>query len=488
MFHSFDSRRSSSGSRACSPKPSRKVNRSCQECTRRKVKCDGGHPCASCQYYKVADSCEYRQRSRRHVVSRSTLEKTTEQLRAQSSVLQELFSGVPVDDLVGKNRAELLALLPRESLIDVRFTAPQADPSPVSIPAADKDDEVDGYDGLTQNSENGEAADDRYFEEPTQEPATLGFGDDINAISLATDQHRHPFLGVTSMSAVLEAIFRLCPAAKEHTARRAKTWNVLHCPSHLLPSLSLVSTNAGLNHLREQRYIDFYFDHIHSINPILHEDDFRRELAAGIRLDGSWLALVNMVFALGSIASGSDFLHVQYYKQARAHLDLDSFGSGNMESLQAFCLLGGYYLHYRNSPNMAYAVLGAAHRVAIALGLHQEPARSRAKIVTKHDTNILRAETRRRTWWSLFCLDTWASLTLGRPTCGLWDSSTMNTLLPKPMFSDDHVAASLRASCLFCHICHKIQHRLAQPARLSAPEAIAFDRELVQWHDSLPDY
>ncbi|TQN74270.1 Lactose regulatory protein LAC9 [Colletotrichum shisoi] len=465
MFHSFDSRRSPSASAAASPTPSRKVNRSCQECTRRKV---------------------------------NTLEKTSEQLRAQASVLQELFPDVSVDDLVGKSRAELLTLLPRDSHFGVRpMTASQPNLlSPVAgiSTTADEDDEDDGPDDSTQISENenGEAANDRRWDESAQQPATIRASDDINAISLATDQHRRSYLGVTTMSAVLRAIFRLCPAAKEHTAERAKTWAESQYPSQLLPSLSLISPGAGLNPLREQRCIEFYFDHIHPITPVLNEDDFRRTLAAGGRHDSSWLALLNMVFTLGSVASGSDSLHVQYYKQARVYLDLDSLGSGNMESLQALCLLGGYYLHYRNSPNMAYAVLGAAHRVAIALGLHREAARSRAaeraENHPEHATRISRAETRRRTWWSLFCLDTWASMTLGRPTCGRWDSSTMDTLLPTPLFADDHAAASLRASCLFCHICDRIQHRFAQHARLFAQEALAFDRELREWHASLPDY
>ncbi|WYZ45072.1 hypothetical protein EsH8_VIII_000388 [Colletotrichum jinshuiense] len=490
MFHSFDSRRSPTASAAGSPAPSRKVNRSCQECTRRKVKCDGGHPCSSCQYYNVADTCEYRQRSKRHAVSRSTLEKTSEQLQAQSRILRELFPDIPVDNLIGKSREELLALLPQTSQFGLRSVVPQPDPSPTGISAADEDD--DGPDDSTQISENGEAANDRRWDESSQQPATIRASDDINAISLATDQHRRSYLGVTSMSAVLRAIFRLCPAAKEHTAQRAKTWTESQYQSQLMPSLSLISPNPGLNPLREQRCIEFYFEHVHPIAPVLSEEDFRRNYAAGNRHDGSWLALLNMVFTLGSIASGSDSLHIQYYKQARAHLDFDSLGSGNMESLQALCLLGGYYLHYCNSPNMAYAVLGAAHRVAIALGLHREPVRSRAAERTEnpaeHGAQSTRAETRRRTWWSLFCLDTWASMTLGRPTCGRWDSSTMDTLLPTPLSADDHIAASLRASSLFCHICDRIQHRFAQPARLSAHEALSFDRELREWHASLPEY
>ncbi|KAL0944627.1 C6 transcription factor [Colletotrichum truncatum] len=499
LRHLQEERRSPAASASGSPIPSRKVNRSCQECTRRKVKCDGGHPCASCQYYKVADACEYRQRSKRHAVSRSTLEKASEQLQAQSRILHELFPNIPFEALVGKSRPQLLALLPRESIYSLPPIS-QQDPSPTGISAADEDDDDDdnGPDDSTQISENGETGNDRRWDESAaahQPAATLRASDDINAISLATDQHRRSYLGVTSMSAVLRAIFRLCPAAKEHTAQRAKSWaessSALSQHQQPFPSLSLLGTpSPGMNPLREQRCIEFYFEHIHPITPILSEDDFRRTYASGARHDDSWLALLNMVFTLGSVASGSDSLHVQYYKEARAHLGLDSLGSGNMESLQALCLLGGYYLHYRNSPNMAYAVLGAAHRVAIALGLHREPIRShRASIdhTSEHNNHSIRTETRRRTWWSLFCLDTWASMTLGRPTCGRWDSSTMDTHLPTPLSPDDHVAASLRASCHFCHICDRIQHRFAQPARLSAHEALSFDRELRDWHASLPE-
>ena len=52
------------------PPSSRKVNKSCLECTRRKVRCDGRQPCGSCVYYRAPDACVYRQRSKRNAVSR----------------------------------------------------------------------------------------------------------------------------------------------------------------------------------------------------------------------------------------------------------------------------------------------------------------------------------------------------------------------------------------------------------------------------------
>jgi len=92
-----------------------------------------------------------------------------------------------------------------------------------------------------------------------------------------------------------------------------------------------------------------------------------------------------MVFSMGSIVANKsdDHSHVTFYNNAKDQLGIDTFGSGQLETLQAFILMGGYYLHYINRPNMANAI-------------------------------------RRRTWWSLFCLDTWASTTLGRPSMGRW--------------------------------------------------------------------
>lgn len=415
-------------------------------------------------------------------------EQATESVEAQAAILHLLFPGTPIDDLKGKSRPELLSLLDQQpALNDDTAVAPPVDP----LAGLQPDSESPRMpDDSTAVSENGEEEHERRWDELAPQPAPLGASDDINAISLATDRHRRSYLGVTSMSAVLRALFRLCPSAKQHIVERAKSWNGGPVD---LPQLSVQPTfvnSAVPNPLREQRCVDFYFENIHGITPLLNEDDFRATYASGLRQDGSWLALLNMVLTLGSIASGSDTLHVHYYTQARAYLDLDSLGSGNLESLQALCLLGGYYLHYRNSPNMAYAVLGAAQRVAIALGLHRESLpRRRHELQTPESAQrqASHSELRRRTWWSLFCLDTWASMTLGRPTCGRWDSSTMDTHLPNLLTPDDHFAASLTASSQFCMICNRIQHRFAQPARISIAEAQALDHELQDWHDGLPE-
>ncbi|KAI6783863.1 Lactose regulatory protein-like protein [Emericellopsis cladophorae] len=468
----------------------RKVNRSCLECTRRKVKCDGAEPCRSCVRYRCQDACVYRQRSKRHAVSRSTFDKATEQLQTQARILAFLFPGLSLDEVAVKSEVELRALL---------GVAPGGGTPPSPRPRAGRHHllqqhphqdhflrppSVTDMGGSAAVSENGDAPADRRWEELPDQPGNVA-NDDVNAMGLVTDDQVRSYLGMTSMSAVIRAIFRLWPAAKEHTAQCSKMWSTI--PGQPLPGIPFLERDPALNRLKEQRCIDFYFDHIHAITPFIDEEEFRQEFSRGTRQDASWQGLVNMVFVLGSIASGSDSLHEGYYRQARSFIGLESLGAGNLESLQALCLLGGYYLHYRNSPNMAYSVLGAAHRVAIALGLHREPRR-RLNFQTMEEAawHQRKVETRRRTWWSLFCLDTWGAMTQGRPTCGRWDSSTMDTLFPTASSPDDYMTISLQVSSEFCLVCDRMQQRFARSGRLSAQEVVDFDTELVHWYQTVP--
>lgn len=59
---------------------------------------------------------------------------------------------------------------------------------------------------------------------------------------------------------------------------------------------------------------------------------------------------------------------------AMRHLDLSDFESSHIETLQALVIVEGHYLHYINRPNRGNAILGAAFRMASALGFHREPS------------------------------------------------------------------------------------------------------------------
>lgn len=246
--------------------------------------------------------------------------------------------------------------------------------------------------------------------------------------------------------------------------------------------------------LEEETAINAYFAHIHGIVPILDEPYFREAWRRGQRCDRPWLALLNMVLVLGSLAVGDDESSGIYYTRAQAYLDFELLATGCLESLQALCLLGGLYLHYKNSPNMAYAVMGLAYRIAIGLGLHLRPAgpASGNNSAQEASGGPWRPHIRRQIWWSLFCLDTWGSMTLGRPTLGRWDPTTMNV---QPVIvaagnvertPPSDAALSLESARAFCLIATKVQDRLAQFSPMSVAEIVAFDTEVQSWYQGLP--
>lgn len=219
---------------------------------------------------------------------------------------------------------------------------------------------------------------------------------------------------------------------------------------------------------------------------MLDETSFRADYLEGQRFDAPWLALVNMVFAMGSIMAmkSDDYNHINYYNRAMDYLPMDSFGSSHIETVQALALIGGYYLHYINRPNMANAVLGGTIRMAIALGLHRES-------LAQSTSDVAAAETRRRTWWSLFCLDTWATTTMGRPSFGrLGPAVNLRApefgMSPARDSSQNAGILPLIENIKFCKIATAIQDSLAIAPLLPTDDRHSLDGQLVNWYSNLP--
>lgn len=239
--------------------------------------------------------------------------------------------------------------------------------------------------------------------------------DESNGFSLHSDRQA-TYLGASSIKAALMVILKVQPQLR---STLAPPLNSVEMANNLPIIRQRSATPKDSSRIpwswKGQTIIDAYFKRVHVFIPMLDEAAFRADYLEGQRFDSPWLALLNMVFAMGSIVAmkSDDFNHINYYNRAMEHITLDALGSSHIETVQALIIIGGYYLHYINRPNMANAVIGAAIRMASALGLHRES-------ITQGMSDLAAAETRRRTWWSLFCLDTWATTTLGRPSFGRW--------------------------------------------------------------------
>ncbi|KAL3427327.1 fungal specific transcription factor domain-containing protein [Phlyctema vagabunda] len=297
-------------------------------------------------------------------------------------------------------------------------------------------------------------------------------------------------MGATSVKAAFLVMLKVAPVLRSFLAPQAPNNKVVVASNYPTPRPGSSVPSRSLTRIvwssEGQTLIDAYFNRVQILIPMLDEPSFRADYLSGQRNDAPWLALLNMVFTMGSIVANKsdDHNHLNYFNKAKEHLPLDSFGSSHLETLQALALMGGFYLHYLNRPNMANAISGAALRMACAMGLHRESGHE------QQDATPLLIELRRRTWWSLFCLDTWASTTMGRPSMGRWGPGitiqSPETNLDPSTLNQHTGIIPLIENIKFCKIATQIQDILAQSPLLRNEDRINLDNQLVNWYDSLP--
>lgn len=191
-------------------------------------------------------------------------------------------------------------------------------------------------------------------------------------------------------------------------------------------------------HIGEQ-YLDIYFNLANPQTPILHRPSFthifQRAYAhieqhgggsIGLDLQNSSdaaerenqhhadLYFLFMVYAIAaSMNSKNDNLPERYHASAMIHMDAlfnsISYTNNRLDGLKGILLLALYSIMRPAAPGVWY-VLGAALRLAIDLGLHQENTQRAERTL-----DPLTIDERRRLWWSTYALDRQLGLYLGRP-------------------------------------------------------------------------
>ncbi|PYH43643.1 putative C6 transcription factor [Aspergillus saccharolyticus JOP 1030-1] len=495
MFHTFEGFENpglsnpTRGRNQRQPSVGRRVTtlRACTSCRHRKIKCDGEKPCEACRWYKKADQCQYSdpRPSRRHVEKLST---TLDEFRG---VLEKLFPGFPAETLVN---------LPRETLLDLVGKGPshvQTHPPHPASPATSASAEAHTSPASSEdgNLESLQTIPDHTSPlRPSKSSAfPSGISDDVNALSLSAQQPSS-YLGVSSIHAVLKVIVWLDPGSLTHLSRTP-------APGGRRGSIDLSSSPGSQNwqihgmqpplatpesrRASESQLLDAYFTYVQPFVPMLDEQTFRETYHSGRRTDEQWLALLNIVLALGSIAASPahDTSHQTYFLKCKEYVNLECLGSSHLETIQALGLMGGYYLHYTSQPNLAYAIMGAALRMAAALGLHKELSDNQNGGNRERQSST---DQKRRVWWSLFCLDTWGGMTLGRPSMGRL-GPTITVKLPHYREKGNVLdILPLLENVRFCKIATQIQEGLAASPLTKYHEMTQLDSQLLEWYDNLP--
>ncbi|RFU24358.1 hypothetical protein B7463_g11979, partial [Scytalidium lignicola] len=262
--------------------------------------------------------------------------------------------------------------------------------------------------------------------------------------------------------------------------------------------------------------VDCFFTYVDILYPFLHEPSFRADyeqtwVSKGHQ-DHLWLAILNVIFALGihfaydledkSAASDRLFSHAQKL------VSFDHFADVNLRTLQ-FLLLSGLYFQSTSRPNQTWNTIGLAIRIATSIGVHLDPQ--------PEQYNPIQMELRRRCWYGCVVLDRVLALNFGRPAAipdcfavsmpsNIDDQYiTEEEYLPQDPTAKTKIAVFLH-SIAFSKLMYDVLTTLyspqihigsssSQPQKFSSsstsPEfkdVVKLDRQLVDWLHNLPSY
>lgn len=350
---------------------------------------------------------------------RRLVDKLSGNIELYKSILAKLVGNTQLDSLANMSREELLQLALASPEV-IQGTSPSVANAQAMSEIHTGSDGADSLEALEQAP-----PEDPYWDEARKHQIRVqGISDDVNGLSMSVDR-LSSYVGISSITAALKVIVRCAPQARPLLTHSNQAETAVPSRANSPPpDLANDHPLALPSQVQGEGLIESYFDRCHPFFPLIDERKFWATYLHGNRTDSQWLALLNIVFAVGSLASSTadNQAHYTYFSRSRKHMSLDSFGSGNIEVLQALAIMNGYYMHYLNRPNEAHSLMGGTLRMATSLGLHREYSErtetGRQLVPPSEEEESISPEMRRRMWWSLFCLDAWASTTTGRPSLG----------------------------------------------------------------------
>ncbi|GAB7325224.1 hypothetical protein MBLNU13_g09293t1 [Cladosporium sp. NU13] len=243
--------------------------------------------------------------------------------------------------------------------------------------------------------------------------------------SLSVDDKRAGYLGIASGAAML----RLLMPDSEHRPKRPTQRSHAHKHSVTSDAADLgwiptpVFKERRIEEIDLDAAINSYFSLYHISYPIVCEPTFRAQYAQVIpRPNGrSWNALAYIIAAIGLFTTATEPVvrDMDLLEAAKANISIDSLETGNITLVQALALMSNY-IQKRGKPNSGYNYLGLALHMAMGLGMHKEFQNWRIA--------PLQMEIRRRVWWALYNFYVGAAITFGRPLA--WPADGIEVALP----------------------------------------------------------
>ena len=306
-------------------------SRACLECQKRKTRCVQNGRDASCTYCaRAGKRCVFEAPPSRVALTRKNFDALERRCNQLEQLLGKLGRGINLD-------AEL------EKLGNVEEEA--------------------GDGGLlvdsTSTSNTREPSPNREFEWNETMPRTGAKDTDKgDGMAAGIAAHSTGYLGSSSASNILKSISEMLPGFEtsqdqDQPSRQTNGGEVQRpdVPEERKPIMrhsKAVSLDAALvSEAVTSRLVDAYFSLYNSSYPILHERTFRRQrehrkqklTTGGIATTSCWMAIYNLVLAIGSWTVDDTPQDSNYFAATRSWLSARALESGTLGAVQAFLLM-----------------------------------------------------------------------------------------------------------------------------------------------------
>ncbi|KAI0081043.1 hypothetical protein K474DRAFT_57243 [Panus rudis PR-1116 ss-1] len=388
----------------------RRVQRACDICRRKKVRCDGGsmpgNRCSNCITYNY--ECTYVEAAKKRGPPKGYVESLETRLQKMEALLHKLCPDADFSHELGqfdkeKWYSERNDKTPSSSSAAAAVPPPAPDPDADSL--APSDDEISAQRTLANS-----------LKQMKLNPAHLRFfGKSSSVMFIQTAiEAKHEYTGVPKDSPTKFSSNKML----HH--KRPQFWTV---HPWIAPALHDASPHKDFPPPDLlQSLIDLYFHNFNDYYPLLHRQTFEAQIAEGLHLrDEGFGSTVLLVCAVGSRFSddprvfleGSESTHScgwKYFRQVQL-VRKSLLAPPRLYDLQ-ICALTSLFLQSTSAPQACWTVIGVGIRLAQDVGAHRRKVYGNVSTVED--------ELWKRAFWVLVSLDRVISIALGRP-CAIQD-------------------------------------------------------------------
>ncbi|EWC44067.1 hypothetical protein DRE_01419 [Drechslerella stenobrocha 248] len=475
----------------------RRIARACDQCRKKKIKCDGKTPaCSHCQNYHTECVFTLVEKKRQPPKGAKYIEGLEnrlgrmESLLKLSGILPEFDAKTDLGTLEKKLEAQRAASSSPGGIFFSRPVSASGTPSSSgAIHGSSPSDDV------VKDEDEPESLTDKMSSLVTNARGETRFIGSSSGFSIFSPKGIQWVNSKTGDKAFQRVLVKLIQADHKFEHWRPDVWDAVFSTkvTNPLPSKSEAISYAGE-----------YFRTVNALFPLYHQQTFESLLEDQYSNNPpqgtGWLASLNMVLAIGSRIRGSmlkqpsadeDSRGWKYFQNAMCLYPVLTLQNTDFLSIQALLAMA-LFLQGTANPQPLYNIISAALRVSFSIGLHR---RADAFGFGREE-----AEHRKRVFWIAYVIDKDIALRSGRPS--IINDDDMNIELPEEESFDGLGMIELaggrgkvnlfRRTCRFAQIQSRVYMQLysAKAAKQSDGELLNtigdLDRELEEWRDSIP--